>query len=74
MRAKPVEPDMKKDETLSIVPEPAGGVQMALEIQNTRLADVLRRTELRLAIEASTARILSIALTGGTRDSDPEAA
>ena len=44
------------------------------EIQNPRLAEALRKTDLRIAIEASTARILTLAMTHGPVDPDPEAA
>jgi len=52
----------------------AAPVTAELEIQNPRLAGALRKTDLRIAIEASTARILSLAMTRGPVDSDPEAA
>lgn len=45
-----------------------------LEVQNTRLAEALRKAEFRIAIEASTARILGLALTRGSVDTDPEVA
>ena len=45
-----------------------------LEVQNTRLAEALRKAEFRIAIEASTARILGLALTRNPMDTDPEAA
>ena len=45
-----------------------------LEIPNPRLAEALRKTDLRIAIEASTARILTLAMTRGPVDPDPEAA
>jgi len=42
-----------------------------LEVQNTHLAEALRKAEFRIAIEASTARILGLALTRGPLDEDP---
>ena len=44
------------------------------QVQNTRLAEALRKAEFRIAIEASTARILGLALTRGPVDTDPEVA
>ena len=58
---------------IQIVPTPSVAHQAELEISNTRLAEALRQSEFRIAIEASTARILSIALYGPD-ESDPEAA
>jgi hypothetical protein len=49
-------------------------VNAELEVQNTRLAEALRKAEFRIAIEASTARILGLALTRGSVDTDPEVA
>jgi hypothetical protein len=46
--------------------------QAELEIQNVRLAEALREAELRLAIEASIARVLNLALTRGCAVHDPE--
>ena len=60
--------------------EKAGGIQTRekvdaeLEVQNTRLAEALRKAQFRIAIEVSTARILGLALTRGSVDSDPEVA
>jgi len=60
--------------------EKAGGIQTRekvdaeLEVQNTRLAEALRKAQFRIAIEASTARILGLALTRGSVDTDPEVA
>jgi len=64
------------EEKIDVVQAPGAGNQpeLEMEIQNTRLAEALRKEEFRTAIEASTARILSIALTRGTFDPDPEAA
>ena len=75
MRPLLVELNMKNnEEKLTVVQAPADVHPPELEIQNTRLAETLRKEEFRIAIEASTARILSIALTRGTFDPDPEAA
>ena len=56
----------------------AEGIQsrekVELEAQDTRLAEALRKAEFRIAIEASTARILGLALTRGPVDTDPEVA
>ena len=49
-------------------------VHTELEVQNTRLAEALRKAEFRIAIEASTARILGFALTRDPVDTDPEVA
>ena len=48
--------------------------QEKLETQNALPAEALRKAELRIAIRASTARILNLALTCGDVDSDPEVA
>ncbi len=65
---------MTNEGNTDIVQAPVKGGKPELEIKNTRLAETLRGEEFRIAIEASTARILSIALTRGTLDPDPEAA
>lgn len=65
---------MRHTSKLEAVPGQVDGGKAALEIQNARLAEALRQAELMLAIEASTARILSIALARGDTDPDPEAA
>jgi hypothetical protein len=64
---------MKTQGSSNIVPIHTVANQAELEVSNTRLAEALRQEEFRIAIEASTARILSIALYGPD-DSDPEAA
>ncbi|HXL14798.1 MAG TPA: hypothetical protein VN972_01840 [Methylomirabilota bacterium] len=74
MRRPLVELNMMNEEKIDVVQAPGAGNQPELEIQNNRLAEALRKEEFRTAIEASTARILSIALTRGTFDPDPEAA
>jgi len=61
-----VEPGMKTPEKRDVVPSEK-------ETASARVADSVRKTEFRTAIEASTARIISIALTRGI-DPDPEAA
>jgi hypothetical protein len=66
-----VENNMDKSE---VVARPKTRAEKELDIQNARLAAALRKAELRLAIEASTARILSLALTRGPVDADPEVA
>lgn len=51
------------------------GKQEKLETQNALLAETLRKAEFRIAIRASTARILELAsTTSSDPDSDPEAA
>jgi len=65
---------MMSEEKHDIVQAPEEAAPPKLEVKNTRLAETLRKEEFRIAIEASTARILSIALTRGTLDPDPEAA
>ena len=50
----------------------SGGQRAELEIQNVRLAEALREAELKLAIEASIARVLNLALTRGCMIHDPE--
>jgi hypothetical protein len=73
MRPRLVELNMNEEEG-------AGGIQTRekkhseLEVQNMRLAEALRKAEFRIAIEASTARILGLALTRNPMDTDPEAA
>lgn len=57
-----------------VVERPKSREEQALDIQNIRLTEALHKAELRLAIEASTARILSLALTRGPADPDPEVA
>jgi len=74
MRHPLVEPDMHRPEKVEVVQPRAEGASSEFELQNTRAAESRRRAEYRTAIEASTARILSIALTRGPVDSDPEAA
>jgi hypothetical protein len=64
---------MKRAETIEVVTTRSVAHQAELETSNTQLAEALRKDEFRIAIEASTARILSIALYGPD-DSDPEAA
>ena len=73
MRQPLVEPSMKRPEMIDIVPPRSVTHQAELEISNTQLAEALRKEEFRIAIEASTARILSIA-PYGPDESDPEAA
>ena len=68
MQHRLVEPGMETEETES----PPAATE--IEIPNPRLAEALRKTDLRIAIEASTARILTLAMTRGPVDSDPEAA
>ena len=79
MRPTLVELNMKRKEGA----EGAEGIQTRethekkhaeLKVQNTRLAEALRKAEFRIAIEASTARILGLALTRGPVDTDPEVA
>jgi hypothetical protein len=65
---------MHPDEKAEVVTTRVEGASSEFDIQNTRAADSKRRAEFRSAIEASTARILSIALTRGPADPDPEAA
>jgi hypothetical protein len=61
-------------------PEAGEGIQtgekkhVELKVQNRRLAAALRKAEFRIAVDASTARILGLVLTRGPVDSDPEAA
>jgi hypothetical protein len=57
---------MKKDEMLEVARARDEAVMTEAERE--------RKTRLRSAIEASTARILNIARTRGPADSDPEAA
>jgi hypothetical protein len=61
-----------------IVGEPAAASrsdsQGEVEVQNPRLAKVLREDELKSAIRASTARILELALMYGDEDPDPDIA
>jgi len=64
---------MKRDEVIEVVSTRSVAHQAELEVSNTRLAEALRKEEFRIAIEASTARILSIA-PYGPDESDPEAA
>jgi len=64
---------MKRPETIEVVTTRRVAHQAELEISNTQLAAALRKEEFRTAIEASTARILSIALHG-LDETDPEAA
>lgn len=45
-----------------------------VEVQNAPLVEARRKAEFKTAIQASTARILELALTCGDLDSDPEAA
>lgn len=69
MRPPLVEQGVKRNEA---VEEISGGrEQVELKVQNTRLAEALRKAELRLSIEASTARILNLALSRGS-EPDPE--
>ena len=65
MRRTLVELNMNKNEMLEVVREKA-------EKRTARAEDSKRKAEFRAAIEASTARILNIALTRGP--ADPEAA
>jgi len=64
---------MKRDEGIEVVSTRSVAHQAELEVSNTRLAEALRKEEFRSAIEASTARILSIAPCDPD-ESDPEAA
>ena len=77
MRQALVEPGMKTPEKSDVVQARNGGGEgrtnrSELETSSSR-ADSKRISEFRSAIEASTARIMSIAITRGT-DLDPEAA
>jgi len=74
MKQPLVEPGMHRDEKVEAVPTRVEGASSEFEVQSSRAAESRRKTEFRSAIEASTARILSIALTRGPADSDPEAA
>jgi hypothetical protein len=64
---------MNRNEKVDVVNR-VEGASSEFELQKTRAAKSRRKAEYRTAIEASTARILSIALTRGPADSDPEAA
>ena len=74
MRHPLVEPDMHPEDLVEVGPTRGESASSEFEVQSTRAADSRRRAEFRSAIEASTARILSIALTRGPADPDPEAA
>ena len=74
MRHPLVEPDIHRDENIEVVHARVEGASSGFELQSARAAESRRKAEYRIAIEASTARILSIALTRGPVDSDPEAA
>jgi len=65
---------MHRDEKVELIQTRVEGASSEFEIQNTRAVESKRRAEFRSAIEASTARILSIAMTRGPADPDPEAA
>ena len=68
------EPGMRTPEKKDVVPgREVRSVPSETETARPRVADAARKTEFRTAIEASTARIISIALTRGI-DPDPEAA
>ena len=69
MRRSLVEPGMKKPE----IRNEGSNVATELETPSARAADPKRKAEYRSAIEASTARILKIAMTRGT-EPDPDAA
>jgi len=73
MRRPLVELNMKEEGTAEGI-QTREKVRAELEAQNTRLAAALRKAEFRIAIEASTARILGLALTRGPVDTDPEVA
>jgi len=65
---------MKKHEPIDVVPAREGVVtQSSATSMSARAADSKNKTELRKSIEASTARLMTIAMTRGS-DSDPEAA
>jgi len=65
---------MKKDEMLEVARARAEAGTTEAEIRTARDGNTKRKAEFKTAIEASTARILNIALTRGPTDSDPEAA
>jgi hypothetical protein len=67
MRSHLIELNLKK-------PEAGEKKHEELKVQNKRLAAALRKAEFRIAVDASTARILGLVLTRGPVDSDPEAA
>ena len=71
MRDTLVEPNMKKDEMLDVVRARAEAGTSEAEKRADRAEDK-QKAKFRAAIEASTARILNIALTRGP--ADPEAA
>ena len=72
MRPPLVEMNMKKDEAVAKESAQARTKNLELQVQNKRLAEALRKAEFRIAIDASTARIL--ALARGPVDADPEIA
>ena len=73
MRDALVEPGMNRSEKVEVVTR-VEDASSEFELPKTTAAESGRRSEYRTAIEASTARILSIAMARGPVDSDPEAA
>jgi hypothetical protein len=69
-----VDLSMRRDEKVEDIPTLTERGKTELETQSTRLTDATRKREFRTAIEASTERLLRIALTGSPIDADPEAA
>jgi len=73
MRDALVEPGMNRKEKTEVVTR-VEDASSEFEVSKKNAAESGRRSEYRTAIEASTARILRIALARGPVDSDPEAA
>ena len=71
MRQTLVEPDMKREESFEAVPAHTMIDQELLETANARITEARRQEDFKIAIEACTARILSIAVYG---PDGPEAA
>ena len=71
MRESIVEPGMKRSQTMEVI-QPRDA-QRSVKVASTRTADSKSKAELRKSIEASTARLVTIAMARDP-DSDPEAA
>lgn len=65
---------MKRKENIEVVQARAERSKSEFETQSRLPLDAKRKTEFRTAIEASTERLVSIALMAEPYDSDPEAA